>query len=169
MKILMSIFLGIFLSMSIWAHEGPAFPILVDRKIANFKLSIWADPDTGQGTFSLYLEGEKNPNLSIDLAASPVDDSGHTLKAAGQLVDEDQKRSTYKAILPFDRSLNWNVEFKLKENGTLISSFSLPLEVTPPGPNKLEFAVYLLPFLLVGFIWIRVVIAKKSQQHKVES
>ena len=27
------------------------------------------------------------------------------------------------------------------------------VDVTPPGPNRVEFLIYLLPFIGVGFLW----------------
>ncbi|MDD4975923.1 MAG: hypothetical protein PHY93_16320 [Bacteriovorax sp.] len=167
MKFVLTLLISIFISHSIFfgvfAHEGPAYPISVDRPINGAKLSIWADPDTGKGTFMLFLEGEKTSNFTINMVAFPVDDPIHILKTTAQLSNEGEKRSTYSAALPFDRSIIWNIEFSLKQNGNTVSTFMLPLNVTPPGPNKLEFAVYFLPFLLLGFVWVRVVIAKRKR------
>jgi hypothetical protein len=168
MKMALRLLIGFFIShcfyLSVFAHEGPAYPILVDRPINGTKLSIWADPDTGKGSFTLFLEGENTSNFTIELTASPVDDPHHILKALGQLLpDGESNRSTYSTTLPFERSIMWNVEFVLKQNGHSDTSFTLPVDVTPPGPNKLEFAVYFLPFLLLGFVWVKVVIAKKKR------
>jgi hypothetical protein len=154
MKMALRLLIGFFIShcfyLSVFAHEGPAYPILVDRPI--------------KGSFTLFLEGENTSNFTIELTASPVDDPHHILKALGQLLpDGESNRSTYSTTLPFERSIMWNVEFVLKQNGHSDTSFTLPVDVTPPGPNKLEFAVYFLPFLLLGFVWVKVVIAKKKR------
>lgn len=147
-------------SIALKAHEGPPFPILVDKKINDGILTIWADPDTGEGTFYLYLEGAGGQESTIELIAKPQNIPSFELSTQAARIDATPKRSTYKAILPFDRPLMWKVEFRIKQNGNMVQSIILPVEVTPPGANKLEFAVYLLPFLMIGFIWVKIVMVK---------
>ena len=172
----MKVFLGflflisfsLLLSLSLSAHEGPAYPILVDHNFHQAKLSIWADPDTGAGTFSIYIAGEKSPNLNdyqIEVSATPTNDPSHRLTKLAILVEKNDQQSTYKVVLPFDRELMWNVEFHFKQNNLTIADVTEKVEVTPPGPNKWEFALYFLPFLLLGFIWLRVVIYKRKPEH----
>ena len=33
------------------AHEGPPYPILVDKTLGPCVVSVWSDPDVGTGTF----------------------------------------------------------------------------------------------------------------------
>ena len=163
MKFWSTLFICLIISFCTFGHEGPAYPILVDKKIATNKLSIWADPDTDKGSFSFFVEGAKNETYTIGLRSWPVNDKNHILVTSAYLESEGSERSTYSAILPFDQSIMWNVEFTVLQNGNKVTSFNLPLDVTPPGPSKLEFAIYFLPFLLVGFVWIKVMIAKRKK------
>src|SRR5215510_7571836 len=36
---------------SVSAHEGPPYPIMVDKMIGPCLVSVWADPDVGIGTY----------------------------------------------------------------------------------------------------------------------
>lgn len=175
----------IILTATVFAHEGPAYPILVDHKIIGLtsnnlelesRLSLWADPDTGMGTFSFYLEANnfssflrKKDQLDINILTYPANDITHILKGIASL---DQKNSgaerlVYVAKIPFDLSTKWDFEISLSQNGRLLSNIKIPVDVTPPGPNRLEFIIAFLPFLLVGLVWIKVVIykRKKSSAH----
>lgn len=158
-----TLILSLFFSGLLHAHEGPAFPILVNQKIDANNLSIWADPDTGEGSFFVYLEGPESSSYSIVVHATAADDPREKLVQSAILTEKLDGKASYKAIVPFTRAIMWNVEFQLKQNGSTQKSFIIPLEVTPPGPNKLEFAVYFLPFILVGFLWLKVVLAKRKK------
>jgi hypothetical protein len=155
-----------FLSHQIFAHEGPAYPILVDKKISTGKVSIWADPDTGKGTFDIFIEGKTPLIKSVHLRSVPENDNAHVMETDAQLISTEGERQNFRAVLPFDRELVWKVEFVLKQNDGTENSTNLPVEVTPPGPNRLEFALYFLPFLLLGLIWIKVMFAKRKIPSK---
>ncbi|MBO0721927.1 MAG: hypothetical protein J2P41_13975, partial [Blastocatellia bacterium] len=63
-------------SMEASAHEGPPFPIIVDKNIGPCVLSVWADPDVGIGTFFIILDplpGKTVPEgLAIEVGAQPT-------------------------------------------------------------------------------------------------
>lgn len=151
------------------AHDGPAFPILVDKSIGKIKLSIWADPDTFKGTFDLFLEGNSLSLYRIELTASPVNDSSHQLKVEALPLQNIGDLKNFRAILPFDREVMWNVQFSLKQSDGAENTIIIPISVTPPGPNKFEFALYFLPFLLAGLIWVRVTFAKRKHSTSKKS
>ncbi|MFA6235863.1 MAG: hypothetical protein WC635_00940 [Bacteriovorax sp.] len=163
MKTYVILLLSFFISSLALAHDGPAYPILVDKTFGTNKLSVWADPDVGLGSFWLYLEGENGQDFTLLIKASPVDQPAHLLTSFAKISKNEPGKSVFIATLPFDREIMWNVEISLKQNNLEVASFKLPLEVTPPGPNKLEVAVYFIPFLLLGFLWIKVVVAKRKK------
>lgn len=149
-------------SLSSFAHNGPAYPILIDKEIDAHKISIWADPDFNEGIFSIFIEGDQNSNFKIEIESSPFTDPVHILSANANFISNDSKRSTYKSTIFFDRPDQWNVKFTLKKNNLFFSSFTLPVNVSPQGPNKLEFAVYALPFLLTGVLLYKVIATKRK-------
>lgn len=157
-----------FFASTLFAHEGPPFPILVDHKFGEYKLSVWADPDTENGTFTFYPEGEnlKKDDLYFEIKAHPQGRPEPILKSTALIPTEDKGRYSYTATLPFPTNETWDiiVVVKNKQNGDTLTSTTVPVEVTPPGPNKTEFVVYTLPFLLVAFIWVKVMIHKRRKK-----
>ncbi|MGZ3789849.1 MAG: hypothetical protein ACXVLQ_15025, partial [Bacteriovorax sp.] len=120
----------IFLSSITLAHEGPAYPLLVDRPLdSKNSLSIWADPDTDKGTFDLFIEGDVQTNYQIHLSAAPANDPSHVLMAWALPLKRVGTRQNFRSVLPFDRELVWNVEFVLKQNEGAENTFTLPVEV----------------------------------------
>ncbi len=153
-------------SFAIYAHEGPPFPILVDHTFGDSKLSVWADPDTENGTFLFYPEGAtSHETLLFEIKATPKDKNEPILKSTALSAQLEQGKHSYSATLPFPTEGFWNVtiQVKNKQNGDILTNVTIPVEVTPPGPSKTEFAVYLVPFVLIGAIWIRVILFKRKK------
>lgn len=38
------------------AHEGPPFPLFMDKPLGDVKVSLWADPDIGDARFFVVIE-----------------------------------------------------------------------------------------------------------------
>ena len=87
------------------AHEGPPYPILVDKMIGPCLVSVWADPDVGVGTFFIILEppqGGKLPeDVTVEIGARPV--SGRLAETRHKAERESLRgRTQFKAEIPFD-------------------------------------------------------------------
>lgn len=169
MKTLLSFIIFLLSSLfCVSAHEGPPFPIIVDHAFADFKLSVWADPDTENGTFTFYPEGKalKKDDLFFEIKAHPKDQEGPILKSTSLQAVEDKGRYSYNATLPFPTNGLWDVVVvvKNKQNGDTLTTATATIEVTPPGPNKGEFVLYMLPFLVVAAIWLKVIIRKRRKK-----
>ncbi len=162
MKIIFLLIFIFFTPIKINAHEGKIFPILVDKQIGKNNLSILADPDIGKGSFDLFIDGDEHAKYQIQLKASPINDPAHILKAAALFLTQKGQRQNFRAVLPFDREVMWNVEFIIKQNESAENTISLPVEITSPGPSKGEFALYFLPFLLVFLLGLKIFVTKRK-------
>ncbi len=154
------LYLILFSSIPLMAHEGVSYSILSDAPLGANTLSIWTDPHLDEGLFSLFISGDNKANYTVEVLTNPVKDPTHQLKAIAKLISNASERATYKVELPFDRDVMWNVEFVFKQNGQIISTLKREVQVVAPGPNKFEFALYFMPFLLMGFILFKVHQAK---------
>ena len=141
------------------AHEGPPYPILVDKSLGPGVASVWGDPDVGVGTFFIILEpapGETLPEeIKVEIAVRPV---GGRLPEAVHAAEREgvRGRVQYKAEVPFDAEGPWHVRVRLQSprGGGEISA---DVEVTPPGLGRWDLLIYLFPFLLIGALWLRAV------------
>lgn len=155
----------LLLTLPAYAHEGPPFPILVDQHVGSMLVSIWADPDIGTGTFFVVLEpvekgGTLPDDLSIKIGVTPV--SGRLdevfYEAAPQRVRHGAR---YLAEVHFDQGEWWDVRIVLdgSEGGELYTR----VEATPDGTiGPISLIVYLLPFLAVGFLWLKAVLRRRD-------
>jgi hypothetical protein len=145
------------------AHEGPPFPILVDKTLGPCVVSVWSDPDVGVGTFFFILEpaqGGKVPDdVRIDVGVRPV--SGRLAEAVYAAAREDQGgRVQFKAEVPFDAQELWRVRIQLQSSQGG-GEAETDVEVTPPGYGRWDLLIYILPFAAVGALWLRALVRRR--------
>ena len=141
------------------AHQGPPFPILVDRPVGPYRASVWTDPDIGTGTFFVVLEPPKGAEdrplprpSAVRIAVRPA--SGRLTEAV--YTAQPQKVSygeRYFAAVPFDRGEMWRVRVEIRspQGG---GDLSAEVEATPDGTiGPIGLLVYAFPFLALGFLW----------------
>ncbi|MCB9761120.1 MAG: hypothetical protein H6739_14870 [Alphaproteobacteria bacterium] len=141
------------------AHEGPPFPILVDVLTGPYKITVWADPDLGTGTFYVVGEPDEGHALPEEVAVTVQPRSGrlqeYTYGADAQDVDYG---SRHIAEVAFDREEPWAVHVELDGpagHGALDSEV-VPTPDGSIGPIGMVF--YALPFAAVGFLWLKAVL-----------
>ena len=148
------------------AHEGPPFPILVDRQVGPYLVSVWTDPDIGTGTFFVVLEpagkGDWLPaRTSVRIGVQPA--SGRLPET---LYEAEPQRVRYGARyyseVKFDQGGDWRVRVLLggSEGG---GELAATVEPTPDGTlGPFELGLYLMPFLAVGFLWLKAVLRRRA-------
>lgn len=148
------------------AHDGPPFPIVMDQFVAPCIISVWTDPDIGQGSFFVITQAPPNGSLPDDLvvklAVQPK--SGRLPEATYEAVREESGGQVqYKAMVNFDVQELWQVRVILSSaHGS--GETSAFVEPTPEGLGRWDLLIYLLPFLAIGFIWLRAFFFKRSKQ-----
>jgi hypothetical protein len=147
------------------AHNAPPYPIIVDKNLDPCVVSVWADPDVGTGTFFIVVEPTSGGKLPEDIRAEvgvrPV--SGRLPEAFYVAEREDLRgRVQYKALVKFDAQELWRVRVRLQSSqggGEAVTD----VEVTPPGYGRWDLLLYLLPFVAVGSLWLRVVVGGRGR------
>jgi hypothetical protein len=139
------------------AHNGPPFPIMENRKLGPCTVALWTHPDVGTGAFYVFVEpapgGAIPDDLKIRIGVQPL-----TGRLPEVLYDAQRVKShgpvEYNAQAAFDRQELWRVHLVLQssEGG---GEATTHVEVTPPGFGRWDLLLYLLPFLLVAFLWFR--------------
>lgn len=143
------------------AHDGPPFPIIVDQQVGPSIISVWTDPDIGEGSFFVITQAAPPNDLTVVIAVQPT--SGRLPEATYTAVREDLKDQVqYKTMVKFDVQENWRVRVSLQSaqgSGETVAF----VEPTPDGLGRWDLLIYLLPFLAIGFIWLRAFLSKRRR------
>jgi len=149
------------------AHDGPPFPIIVDQQVGPCIISVWTDPDIGEGSFFIITQAAPNssiPNdLTVQLSVQPK--SGRLPETTYVAVREDLSAQVqYKTMVHFDVQELWRVRVKLQsaQGSGETEAF---VEPTPEGLGRWDLLIYLLPFLAIGFLWLRAFLSKRTYRR----
>jgi hypothetical protein len=152
------------------AHEGPPFPILIDRKAGPYVVSVWTDPDIGTGTFFVVLEPPEGQNLpartAVRVAVRPV--SGWLPEAVYQAAAQPVRHGArYFTEVRFDSGGLWRVRILL-DGSAGRGELGAEVEPTPDGTlGPMELVLYLLPFLAVGFLWAKAALRRRRRESSL--
>lgn len=149
------------------AHEGPPFPIIVDREVGPYLVSVWTDPDIGIGTFFVVLESNpavtnlSNEIRSIDIGVTPA--SGRLEEAVYSAEAQSVSYGArYWVEVQFDRGEMWKVHVILEGEDWSEELFS-EVEATPDGSiGPIVILIYAFPFVLVSILWIRAIMVRRQ-------
>lgn len=153
-------------ALPIYGHSGPPFPILVDQRVGPYVASVWTDPDIGTGTFFVILEAPQGGSLpakaAVRIGVQPVTKRLPEVlyEAEPQPVKEGAR---YFTKVKFDQGGMWHtrilIDYGLAGGGELRAD----VEPTPDGIiGPFASLVYALPFLGIGFLWIKAALRRRS-------
>jgi hypothetical protein len=148
------------------AHNGPPFPIIENKKIGSCIVALWTHPDVGTGAFYVFMEpvpgGTIPDDLKIKIGVQPV-----TGRLAERFYDAERVQSRgqvqYNAMANFDRQELWRVRLVIQSSQGS-GEATAQVEVTPPGFGRWDLLLYLLPFLVVAFLWFHGVARMKRRK-----
>lgn len=150
------------------AHDGPPYPILVDERVGEWTFSVWADPDVGTGTFFVYLEPPpgRGPD-EVRLEIRSVD--GRELvpdEVATSTLAEPGEPFQHVAEVEYAHRGTWPTTFTLRAtDGRALGVRAYDLEVTPPGLGPFDLLWYAIPFVAIGAIWLRALLAQRAHDR----
>lgn len=152
------------------AHDGPPYPIFVDENIADWTVSVWADPDVGTGTFYYYLtapRGHKTDEVIVRAISSPED--GKSPEVAGES-EAAKPTEPFQQIgkLQFHHRGYWTTRLVFErtgEEGAPLGELTYRLNVTPPGLGKVNLLWFSFPFILIGGLWLRTLLAQRAHER----
>src|SRR3984885_13263994 len=138
-------------------HNGPPFPIIENKKDGPGIVALWRHPDVGPEHFYVFVEpvpGSTVPgDLKIEIGVLPATGRLPEVLYAAERV-KSHGPLQYNAQAEFDRQELWRVRLVIQSSqGT--GEATTQVEVTPPGFGRWDLLLYLLPFLLVAFLWFR--------------
>ena len=149
--------LWLMLTSAASAHNGPPFPIIENQKVGPCIVALWTHPDVGTGAFYVFVEpapgGTIPGDLKIKIGVQPLTGrlpetfyEAQRVKSRGQV--------EFNAQAAFDRQELWRVHLVVQSSQDKGEATTQVL-VTPPGFGRWDLLFFLLPFLLVAFLWFR--------------
>jgi hypothetical protein len=151
-----------------WAHIGPPYPIMQNRKIGPLKIEVWSNPDVGTGSFFVVIDpppGSSVPaDMKVQVAVQPV---SRRLPEAiyGAWREKLKDHVEFKTVVPFDQQEMWHVRVVLS-SAAVNGETDTDVMVTPTLLGRWDLLLFLLPFLGVGFLWFKAVSVRSKRRKK---
>ena len=151
------------------AHDGPPFPIVSDRAAGPYRVSIWTDPDATDdgaagGQFWVRLDTVNDTPIPEQtrarIAIRPLDREGPALTRTADPVSGTVTNQF--AALVMDHEGRFAVHVTV--DGPL-GAASVEAEVSATydlRPEPILLFVYLVPFVLVGLLWGRLLARRRA-------
>ena len=155
-------------AMPAWAHIGPPYPIMENRKIGPLKIDVWSNPDVGTGSFFVIIDPGKGSavpaDLRVQVAVQPV---SHRLpeKVYGAWREKLKDRVEFKTVVPFDQQEMWHVRVLLT-SAEVTGETDTDVMVTPTLLGRWNLLLFLLPFLGIGFLWFKGMRGRQRRRKK---
>ena len=151
------------------AHDGPPFPIVSDAVAGPYRVSIWTDPDTTDGgtpggQFWVRLEPARDTETLPDrtratVVIRPLDRAGPERREPATPVRGDVTNQFAALVMDHEGRFAVHVTIDGPLGGAeLDAETSATYDLRPP---PYLIAVYLLPFLLVGLLWGRLLMRRR--------
>jgi hypothetical protein len=143
------------------AHSGPPFPIVSDRAAGAYVVSIWTDPDatddgSAAGQFWVMLQ-PANPSMVLPAATraqvsiAAGDGRAAVLTRHAEPVNGEVTRQF--AALVLDHEGRFSVRVSITGplgTANVDTGVDATYDLRPP---RAMLIVYVMPFVLVGFLW----------------
>jgi hypothetical protein len=162
---------AILLAMSsgVAAHDGPPYPIVSDRIAGPYRVSVWTDPDTTDdgsagGQFWVRLSAAQGdglpPTTRAVVTVRPLDRPGPEVKQPAAPVNGDVTNQFAGLVMDHEGrfAVHVTIAGPLGEgmvDGEVDATYDLR-----PAPYLI--VVYLIPFVVVGVLWVRLVVRRRG-------
>jgi hypothetical protein len=153
------------------AHSGPPFPIVSTQIAGPYDVSVWTDPDStddgsagGQFWVTVRPAGGASPlpaDTRVDVAISPLDRPGPTNAASAEPIAADASHRFVALVMDHEGRFHVRVTI----NGPLgpaevAADVDATYDLRPPPAL---IAVYLIPFALAAFLWIKLLLKRRRR------
>jgi hypothetical protein len=159
-------------SPTLQAHSGPPFPIVSDQVSGAYQVSIWTDPDatddrSAAGKFWVTLQavdparaGRTIPvGTRVDVVITPLDRNDGEVSARAEPINGEAARQFVALVMDHEGPFGVRVTI----DGTLgRAQVQASTDATYDlRPRPILIVIFVLPFLLVGFVWGKLLIKRR--------
>ena len=159
-------------SIVLHAHDGPPFPIVSDQVAGPYLISVWTDPDTtddgsagGQFWVRLHVAGTGTPvpeNTRATVAVKPLGKDGPERSASASPVRGDITNQFAAVVMDHEGPFAVHVTVDGPLGGAAVdASVDATYDLRP---SRSLLVVYLIPFVLVGLLWGRLLLRRRGMR-----
>ena len=151
------------------AHDGPPYPIVSNQLLGRYRISVWTDPDTTDdgsagGQFWVMIDPARAgdtvpPDVQAVVTIRPLDRSGAPSMARATFVNQDPSRQFATVVM--DHEGRFAVHVDVESASGRVSVDSEVQATYDLRPSRFVLVIYLLPFLLVGFLWTTLLVRRR--------
>jgi hypothetical protein len=148
------------------AHSGPPFPVVTDQRSGPYVVSVWTDPDTTDdgsagGRFWVVVSGDP-PRLPagthVSISATPGG-SGRP-GASVDVHDVNADGRTFPGAVVLDHEGPYRIDIRITGPGGSADVAAQVDATYDLRPSRLTAALYVVPFALIGLLWIRMLLKR---------
>jgi hypothetical protein len=166
-------FLALCVCIPAWAHIGPPYPIMQNRRVGPFQVEVWSNPDVGTGSFYIILDPPKGSGLSVpsDMRVRvSVQPLSKRLPVAtyGAWREKLLDHVEFKTLVPFDKQEMWHVHIVFS-SATANGAADTDVSVTPTLLGRWNLLLFLLPFAGIGVLWFKAASVKRSRGRRTRT
>jgi hypothetical protein len=158
-------------SVVLQAHSGPPFPIVTDRIAGAYQISIWTDPDatddqSAAGKFWVMMQPARPnetrraipPGTRVEVTIRPLDRQGGEKIGQAEPVNADVARQFVALVMDHEGPFGVRVAVdgplgKADIDASTDATYDL-------RPRPILMVLFVMPFLLVGFVWGKLLIRR---------
>ena len=146
------------------AHSGPPFPIVTDKVVGAYTVSVWTDPDatddqSAAGRFWVTLKPAADDVL---VSIKPTDRAGVERSGLAQSVNGDKQRR-FVALL-MDHEGPYAVHVAISGGRGAVELDAMTDATYDLRPRPILIVIFVMPFVLIGFLWGKLLM--KRRIHK---
>ncbi|PWT81086.1 MAG: hypothetical protein C5B57_11175 [Blastocatellia bacterium] len=155
--------------VALLAHSGPPFPIVSNQAAGPYEISIWTDPDStddgsAAGQFWVVVHGAGSSRdvpatTRAHVSIMPLDRPGSELTVRTEPIAGDVSRQF--AVLVMDHEGRFRVRVAVEGplgTGAVESEVDATYDLRP---RPILMVLYLAPFLMVGFLWLKLLVRRR--------
>ena len=158
------------------AHDGPPYPIISNEIAGAHAISLWTDPDTTDdgtpgGQFWVMVDPASRDSAAdgqvrARVVIRPLDRQGPEQSGWAEPIDGDPSRQFIALLM--DHEGRFAVRLEIDAGGrrdVLDAEVEATYDLRPP---RALLALYVLPFLLVGVLWTKLLVQRRrAHAHRL--
>ena len=151
-----------------WAHIGPPYPIMQNRRIGPFNVEVWSNPDVGTGSFYVIVDPPKGGSVPADMKVQViVQPVSKRLPEAAYNVWREKllDHVEFKAVVPFDKEETWRIRVLLASS-VASGETDTDVQVTPTLLGRWNLLLFLLPFAGIGVLWFKAASVRRNRRRR---